>query len=297
MDPDYFLGGRMKVDSQHAEKVARELALKFGLSVAQLAEGVVRVANANMERAMRVVSVARGHDPREFALLAFGGAGGMHACELAERLDIPTVIVPRFAGVLSALGMLLADVTKDYSLSVLRPSTSLRVAELGRRFRPLLDLAQRELKAEGFGHSRQVFERLLDIRYMGQSYEITLPFTEEYRRQFDRRHQQLYGYSNPARPTEIVNLRVKAVGITDKPELPQTNERRARPRASSVRPALFEGQMLRTAFYRWEDLSPGCRAAGPAVVTGGEATAVVPPGFAFRLDRFSNLIIRCRKSS
>jgi N-methylhydantoinase A/oxoprolinase/acetone carboxylase beta subunit len=221
----------------------------------------------------------------------------MHACELAERLDIPTIIVPRFAGVLSALGMLLADVTRDYSTSVLRPSNALSFAELGSRFKPLLALAQGELRAEGFGPRRQMFERLIDMRYIGQSYEITLPFMKDYRRQFDHRHEQLYGYSNPARPTEIVNLRLKAVGIVDKPELPQSPERATRPRPNSVRPARFGGKILRTAFYRWEDLSPGCREAGPAVVTGGEATAVIQPGFGFRLDRFSNLIIRRRRGS
>jgi N-methylhydantoinase A/oxoprolinase/acetone carboxylase beta subunit len=264
--------------------------------VPDLAEGIVRVANANMERALRVVSVARGRDPREFALLAFGGAGGMHACELAERLEIPTVIVPRYAGVLSALGMLLADVTKDYSCSVLRRSDAISYRELTKRFVPLQDAARDELEREGFQRSRQVLERLVDVRYAGQSFEITVPFTKAGRRVFDQRHQQLYGYSDPARPTEIVALRVKASGITDKPDLPQAAERFARPQAASVRPARFSGRMLPTAFYRWDDLAPGARARGPAVVTGGEATAVIPPAFAFRVDRFGNLIVR-RKAS
>jgi N-methylhydantoinase A/oxoprolinase/acetone carboxylase beta subunit len=296
LDADYFLGGRMALDSERSQKVARDLAAAFKLSVLELAEGIVRVANANMERALRVVSVARGHDPREFALLAFGGAGGMHACELAERLEIPTVIVPRYAGVLSALGMLLADVTKDYSSSVLRRSDCISHTEPTRRFAPLLDIAKRELEREGFRPARQVIERLLDVRYAGQSYEITVPFSNAYRRAFDQRHQQLYGYSDPTRPTEIVALRVKASGITDKPELPQSQERFARPQPMSMRPARFGGRMVRTAFYRWDDLKAGARAHGPAVVTGGEATAVIPPAFAFRVDRFGNLIIH-RKTS
>jgi len=292
LDADYFLGGRMALDSERANKVARRLAAGFKLSVPELAEGIVRVTNANMERALRVVSVTRGHDPREFALLAFGGAGGMHACELAERLEIPTVIVPRYAGVLSALGMLLADVTKDYSSSVLRRSDFISYAELTKRFAPLVVKAKRELEREGFRPARQAIERLIDVRYVGQSYEITLPFSNGYRRAFDQRHQQVYGYSDPSRPTEIVALRVKASGITNKPNLPQSPERLSRPQPTLVRPARFDGRMVQTAFYRWDNLRPGTRAGGPAIVTGGEATAVIPPAFALRVDRFGNLIVR-----
>jgi N-methylhydantoinase A/oxoprolinase/acetone carboxylase beta subunit len=292
LDPNYFLGGRMALDSERASRVAQKLAASFKLSVPELAEGIVRVANANMERALRVVSVARGHDPREFALLAFGGAGGMHACELAERLEIPTVVVPRYAGVLSALGMLLADVTMDYSTSVLKRSDSISSAELEKRFAPLVALAKCELEREGFRPTRQVIERLVDVRYVGQSYEITLPFSNGYRRAFDQRHNQVYGYSDPARPIEIVALRVKASGITDKPDLPQLQERTTRPQPTSVRSARFGGRVIRTAFYRWDDLRSGARGRGPAVVTGGEATAVIPPAFAYRVDRFGNLIVR-----
>jgi N-methylhydantoinase A/oxoprolinase/acetone carboxylase beta subunit len=295
LDPDYFLGGRMALDTERARSVAEALAREFKLSIPKLAEGVVRVANANMERAMRVVSVSRGHDPREFALLAFGGAGGMHACEIAERLEIPTIIVPRYAGVLSALGMLLADVTKDYSANVLRRSDALSSAQLASRFKPLVEKAKRDLQHEGFAKARQIIKRRLDVRYLGQSYEITVPFSNGYRCEFDRRHEQLYGYSDTARPTEIVNLRVKASGITDKPDLPRSPEQPSRPRPSSVRGARFNGRVRPTAFYRWDDLAAGARAAGPAVVTGAEATAVVPPGFAFRVDPFGNLIIRRAK--
>lgn len=294
LDTDHFLGGRMALDISRAHQVARDLAATFKLSVAALAEGIVRVANANMERALRVVSVARGHDPREFALLAFGGAGGMHACELAERLEIPTVIVPRYAGVLSALGMLLADVTKDYSSSVLRCSDSISQPELRRRFEPLLNTAKRELEREGFRRSQVVIECLMDVRYVGQSHEITVPFSEAYRRTFDQQHHQLYGYSDPERVAEIVTLRVKASGITHKPVLPRSSERFFRPRPASVRPARFEGRMIPTAFYIWDDLASGARATGPAVVTGGEATAVIPPAFAFRVDGFGNLIVNKR---
>lgn len=292
LDEDYFLGGRMPLNTERAHQAASKMAARLKLTVAELAEGIVQVANANMERAMRVVSVERGHDPRDFALLAFGGAGGMHACEIAERLEIATVVVPRYAGVLSALGMLLADVTKDYSTSVLRQSDTITTAELKRRFKPLVAEAQRALSAEGFGKNLQVIERFADVRYVGQSYEITLPFSRDYRSEFDRRHGQLYGYANPLRLTEIVNLRVKASGITDKPVLPRRSVRKARGRPSTARQAVFKGRSLRTAFYRWDDLTPGVYGAGPAVITGAEATVVVPPAFDFRVDGFGNVIIR-----
>lgn len=292
LEPEYFLGGRMALDMQRARAAAAPLAGRLKLSVPRLAQGVVRVANANMERAIRVVSVQRGHDPREFALVAFGGAGGMHACEIAERLEMGTVLVPRYAGVLSALGMLLADVTKDFSASVLRPSPEVGSRELARRFDPLVAKAREALNREGFGANRQLIERIVDVRYAGQSYEISVPLSREYVREFHRRHQRTYGYSDPTRLTEIVNVRVNASGITPKPRLPRITVRPHRPKPNSIRRAWFGGRWLKTAFFRWPDLMPGAWASGPAIVTGDEATAVVPPGFRFSVDAFGNLIIR-----
>lgn len=291
LDPQYFLGGRMSLDIERAREAVRGLAGQLGLSGTEVAAGVVRVANANMERAIRVVSVQRGFDPREFALLAFGGAGGMHACEIAETLEIATVIVPRFAGVLSALGMLLADVTKDYSITVLRRSRPDDEAELASLFEPLVEQGRSDLIREGFDASRVQLVCSLDIRYAGQSYEITVPFTADYRAEFDRQHARMYGYANPQRATEVVNLRLTAIGITAKPELP----RHALEGSGELVPvyvgtATFGDRQLKTPFYRWEDLAPGSAAHGPAVIAGGQATAVVPPAFRFRIDEFGNLI-------
>jgi N-methylhydantoinase A/oxoprolinase/acetone carboxylase beta subunit len=293
LDPDYFLGGRMPLDRARTARVAAGLAARLHLGVPELAEGIIRVANANMERAIRVVSVERGHDPREFALVAFGGAGGMHACEIADRLEIGAVIIPRHAGVLSALGMLLADVTKDYSASVLRPSDELSMPDLTRRFAPLVKQAGVDLRAEGFTGRRVKISRLLDVRYVGQSYEITLPLSPAYRREFDARHGKTYGYANPARAVEIVNIRVVASGLADKPALPKARVVRARTaRPFANRPARFGGRQVRTGFFRWDALMPGAHASGPAVITGAEATVVIPPGFAFTIDGFGNVIAR-----
>jgi N-methylhydantoinase A/oxoprolinase/acetone carboxylase beta subunit len=147
------------------------------------------------------------------------------------------------------------------------------------------------LQVEGFEKGRQMIERLVDVRYVGQSYEITLPFTAGYRREFDRLHGRLYGYSNEARPTEVVAVRVKATGVTAKPRLPFAKPRRvSRPAPAAVRPGRFGGRSVKVSFYKWESLEPGARASGPAVVTGGEATIVVPPGFTFHVDGFRNVI-------
>jgi N-methylhydantoinase A/oxoprolinase/acetone carboxylase beta subunit len=260
--------------------------------VPSLAEGIVRVANANMERAIRVVSVERGHDPRRFALLAFGGAGGMHACEIAAALDIGTTIVPRYAGVLSALGMLVADVTRDYSASVLRGSHELTHTDLERRFAPLVAQANRELEAEGFRPNRRAIEQVVDVRYVGQSYEIGVPFTANYRAEFDRMHGRTFGYMNPSRATEVVNVRVKAAGLTDKPTRPFVRpRRRVRPSPSAVRPGRFGGRTMKVAFFRWDALAPGATAAGPAVITGPDATVVIPPQFRFQIDGYGNVIV------
>ncbi len=291
MDPEFFLGGRMTLDVERTRRTAEAFAAKLGLTVLELAEGVVRVANANMERAIRVVSVQRGFDPRDFALLAFGGAGGMHACQIAETLDISTVIAPRHGGVLSALGMLLADVTKDYSQTVLCTVDENTIHELSARFVPLIDQATSDLRSEGFEGPRAAVDCAVDVRYVGQSYEITVPFGTDFREEFDRGHLRLYGYASAERATEVVNIRVRATGLTDKPELPMepaTASRTATP--SRVRQSCFNGVEVPTRVFRATDLPAGSTAEGPAIIIGAEATTVIPPGFHVTVDGFGNLI-------
>ena len=241
LDAEFFLGGRMRLDVGRAKGIAKEMAGRVGLSVQALAEGVVRIANANMERAIRVVSVQRGFDPREFALLAFGGAGGLHACELAESLEVGTVLIPEHSGVLSALGMLVADVRKDSSVSVLRATAEMSEAELAGRFAPLLARAKEELRGEGFSEPEIRLKTSLEMRYVGQAYEIAVPFERGFEQAFHRMHERLYGYSNAARATEIVQLRVKASGRTEKPVLGVAGEveQVALPEPSALREVIF----------------------------------------------------------
>ncbi len=260
LDPQFFFGGRMTLDKQRVERIGRGVAARLQLSLPELAEGIVRVANANMERAIRVVSIERGHDPRRFALVAFGGAGGMHACEIARRLELPSVVVPRHAGVLSALGMLVADVVRDYSASVLRPTAQLAAGDLDRALAPLVRQAHEELAREGFGRLWRKVETLVDVRYVGQSYEITLPMARDYRVRFDVEHGRLYGYSNPERATEVVAVRVRGTGITQKPTLPWSRPKRAvRVQPADTARGRFGGRTHPVDFYRWDDLPPGAR--------------------------------------
>ena len=289
--PELFFGGRMAIDVARARRVAAADARRMGVSVEGLAEGIVRVANANMERAIRVVSLGRGHDPRGFALLAFGGAGGMHACEIAERLEIGTVVIPRHAGVLSALGMLMADVTKDYSASVLKPADAVSAAELDRHLARLVDRARGDLQTEGFDPRQHHIVRSIDVRYVGQSYELTVPHGPGFRRAFDRLHERRYGYADPSRPTEVVHVRVVASGLTARPALPFRRPSRSfRPKPAQTRTGRFAGRAVAVAHHRWDDLEPGAAGSGPAVITSGEATGVVPPGFRFRIDGYGNVI-------
>ncbi len=294
LDPGSFLGGAMKIYPERAERAVDKFAARLGMTRSKLAEGIIRIADATMERAIRVISVERGHDPRDFALLSFGGAGGMHACSLAQRLRIPTVIVPKNAGVLSALGMLLSDVVKDYSRSVLKTGAGAAPRALEPLYRPLLERALPEMIEEGFERGRVRLLRSLDVRYVGQSYEITVPFGPDFRRAFDAAHLRLYGYSDGKRSVEVVNLRVKAVGLTRKPALTRRPGRGTDPSAARIarRPMIFEGRALTADVFRRDKLRPGNVLRGPALVCDYESTSVVAPGFVCRVDGSDHLIIR-----
>lgn len=290
---DHFLDGRMRLDAGRTQHRAELFAAGLSMTVDRLCEGIVQIANTNMEHAIRAISVQRGYDPREFALLAFGGGGGMHACEIAESMEIDTVLVPRYAGVLSALGMLLADVRKDYSMTILEPSASISLEQLHEEFGPLLQRACDELAAEGFEAGDLALERLLDVRYQGQSYEIGVPLDDDFEAEFHRRHERLYGYASTSRPTEIVNIRVNAAGITRKYKLPSVSATSLElPEPLKISPARFGGEWVDTPMHDRGMLSPGMHAAGPAILCGGDATVVIPPSFSFRLDGTGTLIAK-----
>jgi N-methylhydantoinase A len=293
--PELFLGGAMKLAPELSLDAISEFAGKLDKGIYETASGIISVTNANMERAIRVISVERGYDPRDFALVSFGGAGGMHACDLATKLGIPRVIVPRNAGILSALGMLFADSVKGYSLTVLTSADSLSHKEIEEMFIPLSNRGLAEMEKEGFPEGRIDVMRFLDMRYRGQSYEITVPFSSDFLSSFHQLHLRRYGYSDPAKPLELVNLRLRIIGRTDKPVLHGLPLRGGSPKTPlGKKKVLFDGSFRDTPFYRWEDISPGIELPSPAIIVGYGSTAVLPPGFHLNVDRYLNLLMEKR---
>ncbi len=299
LDPTHFLGGRMTLEVEAAHAALHQLSTQTQTASAEAAAwGVIQIANAAMERAIRKISIERGFDPRDFTLVAFGGAGPLHACELAERLAIPRVLVPRAPGVLSALGMLLADLVKDYSLTTMRRAEAVSESDLEELFRPLEARAHAEMVKEGMVAPR--LERSADMRYMSQSFEINVPWQSNWELiigDFHARHAQRYGHAHPSEPVELVTLRVRAVGGTPKPvfeELPAGGEEASAADVGEQR-VWFEGQRgLRpqtARLYEREKFTAGNRLAGPALVFQMDATTVVPPRWVGAVNRWGHVLL------
>jgi N-methylhydantoinase A len=312
LQPTRFLGGDFALDLDRTRRVTREWLKRqrSPLTLEKFAAGVIRVVNATMEKAIRVVSIERGRDPRDFALVAFGGAGGLHACALAESLSIPRVIVPALPGALSALGILASDIVKDYSRTVLwRAAGKLPHARLRQEFATLGKQAAKDFQEEDWG-GRVHYQPSVDIRYRGQGYELNLPFTKNLLKEFEKEHRRRYGYAHPAREVELVTLRLRA--SVKSPPLQASSDwddetahvgtatpgRPGRSEPGRLSPAkapvLFDGKKVATAIYFREALTPGKKYSGPAIITEYSATTVVPPGKHFHLDSASNLIVTIR---
>jgi N-methylhydantoinase A len=309
--PNRFLGGEFTLDVERAQRVTSEWLKKQGsrLSLQQFSAGVVRVVNANMERALRVVSIERGYDPREFTLVAFGGAGGLHACELAEALAIPTVMIPARPGALSAFGILVSDVVKDYSRTLLwRLADGLPQAKLQKEFRKLEAAARQEFREERWRGGLHC-ERSLDLRYRGQGYELNVPATDKDKdkdnviARFHDEHQRRYGYHHAGREIELVTLRLRARLRTPQAgSQSQSKSAAARPRTerkppprtapAERAPVFFHDQAVTTPVFERGDLIPERPMKGPAVITEYSATTVIPPGKRFWVDASANLLIR-----
>ncbi len=291
--PDFFLGGKMRLLPDRVEEPMRRLAERMRISPREAAEGIVHIANAAMERAIRVVSVEKGYDPREFTLVCFGGAGPLHACDLASSLSIPKVMVPKNPGLLSAFGMLLSDVIKDYSRTFLRKLSGLEPGEIESFFAPIEERALGEMREEGIPRNDVVVERFVDMRYTGQSYEITVPFGERFLADFHRMHHRMYGYLDERRETEIVNVRVRSTGRMEKPALPGKPEAGEGPRAAfeGIRRLVENGVVTEAAIYRRDDLQPANRIVGPAVIVEYSSTVYLPTGWKCRVDARENLVM------
>ncbi|MGH9499856.1 MAG: hydantoinase/oxoprolinase family protein [Terriglobales bacterium] len=291
---DCFLGGDRSLDAQRTRRVMTEWLKKQGsrLPLERFAAGVVRVVNATMEKAIRVVSIERGYDPREFALVAFGGAGGLHACELAEALGIPRVIVPALPGALSAYGILVSDVVRDYSRTVLwRALDQLPGTQLDREFSRLRRKAEEDLRREGW-QGRIRFALSADVRYRGQGHELNVPYTRGMIEAFLREHVRRYGYGYPEREVELVTLRLRARMKSDNLKTAVIEATRESGRTALHKaPVIFDGKKVTAAVHAREELRPGQKFRGPAIVTEYSATTVVPTGKRFWIDRAENLAI------
>jgi N-methylhydantoinase A len=313
LDADHFLGGRMRLNLTRTRVRMRELAQYLNLPLEAAAWGVIRVANSNMERAIRTISVERGHDPREFTLVAFGGAGPLHACELASAMRIPRVLIPPHPGVLSALGMILADVVKDYSQTVMLPANQASAGTLDRLFAPLFGRARADLYAEGFAREQVTLLPALDMRYVGQSFELTIKMHDDatgttdpdsrLTERFHQAHRSRFSHASESEPVEIVNLRLKAIGQTIKPQFarrslgdpdPRAAERGHKPIYFAEGDSPYATRPISTTLYERDRLAPGNVVVGPAILFQFDTTTVIPPGWAARVDGWSNLVVESR---
>jgi N-methylhydantoinase A len=293
--PGHFLDGRMKLDPagslQAMEKIGREMKCDSYAA----ADAIIRIVNAGMERAIRVTSVERGYDPRDFTLVSFGGAGGLHCCELAESLNIPVILIPRNPGVLSAWGALTADVVREYSRTVMLDTDRDAEKILNRTLLALSRQAEREMKKEGFPGPDTVLHSSLDMRYSGQSYELNVGYSGNLLdacMDFHREHKRRYGHSAENERLQAVNIRLRAVGLVrNKPVL--------EPVSRGTRKVPGEACLVRNG--RWpvferHHLKAGNVLNGPALVVESYATTLVPRGWSARVDRWGNLVLELHVS-
>jgi N-methylhydantoinase A len=292
LPPRFFLGGTapLAVD-RIAPAIHRMEWTRRWDSSDGLAQGVIDVVNSNMEQAIRLISIERGYDPRDFALVCFGGAGGLHAADLGRALGIPRIVVPPHPGALSALGLLLSDVRKDYSKSMLIPADGAD-ATIRRELQNLHRSGYRDLKDEGFeGKSVRVMDSM-DLRYRGQSYELTIPFKRGFQAAFHRMHERRYGHSDSSRAVEVVNVRSTFAGRAPKYRFPKMRRTRGEARALDVLPVWFGGRPRKTRIYDRKELRYGHVLEGPAIIGEYSATTLVPPDFMCEVDVLGNLVLR-----
>ena len=295
-----LLGGTLPLDPEAGRQaltvLSRELARHAGVPRVDLEEtalGVVSVVNAEMERAIRVISVERGHDPRDYVLLSFGGAGGVHACELARSLNVGRVLIPLAASTLSARGMLTANVFLDYVQTVMCPGET-SFEELEGRFVPVIERAQEDLATQKVPLPARRVHCEVALRYEGQSFELTVPFSPDFRAAFHERHAQRYGYRNEAAELEIVNLRVRAIGAVTPPSIEPREIGAApmppKPCATNAESCSLQGpgpfhSMIARRFH------PGHCIAGPAVIFQDDTTILLSETDHAQVDAWQNLLV------
>ena len=294
-----LLGGEFKLDEARARQAMTALASDLSkvsgkrISMTAAAEGVLSVANTNMERALRHISVERGHDPRQFALLPFGGAGGLHAVDLARSLRIPTIIAPTAPGALSAVGVLIADVIKDQSRTVMFTYRAKETTQLGKVFAQLEREATVLLRAEGFPRSKQRHERSLAMRYRGQSFELEVRSTTgDLAAEFHHAHRERYGYAQEASEIEIVSARLRSFGLVEK--LPERRLAAGKNKTNGKVTAHIGGRRMSVALYKRDELFANTKLQTPCIVTEYSATTLIDADSKARIDGFGNLLIELK---
>ncbi len=291
LDPDTFLDGASKFDRERTERVMHEQKGSLG-TIQEFASGILRIVESAMERAIRVISIDRGRDPRDYTLVAYGGGGPLHACSLARKLRMQRVLIPFAPGALSAVGILLADTVRDDSQTIMLPGDA--IGRLGSIFADLETPSQRHFQADGL---MGVATRTVDLRYQSQGYELNVPWDEQSPQAaleaFHHLHEKRYGFSNPSRPIEIVNVRLRLTAASDsfRPEQKECIPGDGRAAVYTERAVVFDGQPLATRFYHRTQLAPGDVVEGPAMITEYTSATLLPPGDRAEVDGFGNLII------
>jgi N-methylhydantoinase A len=308
VDPDWFVGGQMTLDVGAARAAVASLGAELGLETLELAEGICDVINAKMAQAIRTLTVEKGIEPRDFTLVAFGGAGPMHAAFLAQELEIGEVLVPPYPGAFSAWGMLETEIRKDFSRAYFIPLAQLDHADLAGAMAALETEGFEALAAEGIGRETGRVEHALDMRYAGQEYTLTIPveradepsssaFDEALAARFHIAHDTRFGHSNPGAPLELVVVRATALGDLGRVD-PQRSGLDANPSYPvAERQVVFGRRERTTSIVRRDDLVPGATVAGPAVIVEQTATTVVPPGCTARVDEIGTLLIEIGEES
>ena len=306
LDPNQFLGGKMKLDKTKAERTLEEkIARPLSLSLLEAADGILKVINVKMEEAIKAVSSQRGYDIRDFTLVAFGGGGPMHAGRMALDLGIPSVLVPLTPGVHSALGLLMSDVKHDYVRSKLVGLDELDLNEINNLFAQLIERAKADLNAEGFQDREIKIEPFLDLRYAGQGYELTVPCPmpplkpedlKLMRQRFDTQHEQASGHKAETEPVELVSLRLISYGLVPQAKLsPAKATGRKVAEAKIAERKIYFGKEHGTVLcqiYARERLEPGHKISGPAVIEQLDTTTVIHPEQDATVDDYRNLIVK-----
>lgn len=308
LNPEYILGGTMKVDYQAAREAVNKLSKELGLTVEEAARGVIKIVNSNMVRAIRVVSVEQGNDPREFTLVAFGGAGALHAAEVAEELGINTVLIPENPGILCALGLLVSDIRMDFVRTNRLMANVESLPAINEALEQLENEAEKWLDTENVSKELCSIEKKIDMRYLGQNYELAIPLEHELKTEadlnqikkcFHREHEKTYGYANEKEEIEFINFRATATGTVSKIDIHPKQE--GGPDASESiidkREVYFEeaGGYVLTNIYERTKLKPNNIIEGPAIIEQLDSTIVIPPDWTAKIDTYKNIVLNVRR--